>query len=185
MNWTELLGALLGLVAVALVVTRSLWNYPFAIASVALFGFVFLEARLYSDALLQLFYVVVNGYGWWNWTRARGRTGEVPVATLATPARAAIVAGCVVASLGWGALMQRTTDAAHPWWDGTIAVVSIVAQILQSRRAWESWVLWILIDLLAIPLFIIKDLWMTAALYAVYLALSIGGLVAWLRARRG
>jgi len=79
--------------------------------------------------------------------------------------------------------MHRMTDAAFPWWDGTIAVLSIVAQILQSRRAWECWPLWITVDLLAIPLFLVKGLWLTAGLYCLFLALSVWGAIDWTRAR--
>ncbi|WP_163484805.1 nicotinamide mononucleotide transporter, partial [Escherichia coli] len=64
-----------------------------------------------------------------------------------------------------------------------IAVLSIAAQILQSRRNWECWVLWIIVDLLAIPLFAMKGLWLTASLYCVFLALSAWGLIDWLKAR--
>jgi nicotinamide mononucleotide transporter len=173
----------LGLANVALVVRRSLWNYPFALAMVALYAWVFLQARLYSDALLQLFFFAINGYGWWNWRHAKAATGDVAVVRLGWPARLGWTAGAVLSALGWGALMHRATDAAYPWWDGTIAVLSIVAQILQSRRAWECWPLWILVDLLAIPLFAVKGLWLTAGLYCLFLALSLWGAIDWNRAR--
>jgi nicotinamide mononucleotide transporter len=175
---------LLGLVNVTLVVRRSIWNYPFALAMVTLYGWVFLGEKLYSDALLQGFFFAVNLYGWWNWERARARTGEVRVETLGTEARAAWLSGCAVATVGWGALMHGYTDAAYPRWDGAIAMLSIAAQILQSRRNWETWVVWIAVDLLAVPLFAAKGLWLTAGLYLVFLALSAWGLVDWLRARR-
>jgi nicotinamide mononucleotide transporter len=180
----EIAASLLGLVNVALVVRRSLWNYPFAIASVTLFGVLFFEQRLYSDALLQLFFVVVNGYGWWNWSRSRDASGAVRVERLDDRARIAVLGGCVVAALGWGTLMARHTDAQYPWWDGSIAMVSVAAQILQSRRVVESWVLWIAVDLAAVPLFAVKGLWLTAGLYTIFLGLSIAGLIDWARARR-
>jgi nicotinamide mononucleotide transporter len=62
-------------------------------------------------------------------------------------------------------------------------MLSITAQLLQSRRAWESWALWILVDALAVPLFVVKALWLTAALYLIFLALSVAGLRHWRRAR--
>jgi nicotinamide mononucleotide transporter len=179
----EAAATLFGLINVTLVVRRSMWNYPFALAMVSLYAWIFYGQRLYSDALLQLFYVVVNLYGWWNWSRARAVTGEVRVEQLTVAARIGWIAGCAVAAIGWGALMHRYTDAAFPWWDGSIAVVSVAAQILQSRRNWESWVLWILVDLAAIPLFALKGLWPTAALYVVFLALSVWGLIQWTKAK--
>ncbi len=183
MSWIEIVAALLGLANVALVVRRSLWNYPFGLAMVALYAFVFFDAKLYSDALLQIFFFAVQLYGWWNWNRSRAEAGEVRVERLDERARLAWLAGCVAAAVGWGALMHCFTDAAFPWWDGTIAVLSVAAQILQSRRKLESWVLWIAVDMLAIGLFAAKDLWVTAVLYAVFLALSVWGLIGWTRAK--
>ncbi len=184
MSPIEIAASALGLINVVLVVRRSIWNYPFALAMVALYGWIFFGERLYSDALLQIFFLVVNLYGWSNWARSRAESGEVRVVRLSARARTAWLAGCAVCAAGWGALMHATTDAPWPWWDGTIAVTSVVAQVLQSRRAIESWALWIAVDLLAVPLFAIKGLWLTAALYLVFLALSVVGLFEWRRAER-
>ena len=96
---------------------------------------------------------------------------------------AALLAGCAVAAAVWGAVMHRYTDAAFPWWDGTVAMLSVAAQILMSRRYLENWVLWIAVDVLAIPLFAVKALGPTAFLYAIFLALSIWGLMQWARVR--
>ncbi|ATY32011.1 nicotinamide riboside transporter PnuC [Sphingomonas psychrotolerans] len=183
MSPIEAAATLFGLINVTLVVRRSMWNYPFALLMVLLYAWIFFHQKLYSDALLQLFYVVVNLYGWWNWSRSRADTGEVRVEQLDNAARLRWLAGCIAASAAWGALMHRYTDAAFPWWDGGIAMFSIAAQILQSRRNWESWVLWIAVDLAAVPLFAIKGLWLTAGLYLVFLALSVWGLIHWTKAK--
>jgi nicotinamide mononucleotide transporter len=177
----EIVAAVLVLVNVALVVRRSMWNYPFALVAVSLYAWVFFGQKLYSDALLQLFYLAVNLYGWWNWARSRADTGEVQVERMRNRERLAWAIACLVATVGWGWLMHSQTDAAYPWWDGSIAVISIAAQILQSRRKWESWVLWIAADLLAVPLFAVKEIWPTTILYAILLVLAIRGLLDWIK----
>ncbi|WP_164096127.1 nicotinamide mononucleotide transporter, partial [Serratia marcescens] len=75
-------------------------------------------------ALLQLFFFAVNLYGWRNWMRSRAESGEVRVETLAWPRRAGWVAGSAIVIALWGYAMHRLTDAAYPWWDGSIAVLS-------------------------------------------------------------
>lgn len=183
MNLVEAVAALLVVVNVALVARRSVWNYPFAIVAVAIYAAVFADARLYSDMLLQGFFLGVNVYGWINWARVKADAGEVTVETLAPSARAVVVAACAAATLGWGGLMHRYTGAAYPWWDAGIAIVSIAAQGLQARRAIESWWLWIAVDLASIPLYAAKQLWFTTGLYAILLLLSVIGLIDWTRAR--
>ena len=183
MNLLEWLAAALGIVNVALVVRRSIWNYPFGIAMVSLYFFVFCEAKLYSDALLQIFFLVIQLYGWWNWRRARNEDG-VPVGTMSGGARAAWLIGTGAAIAGWGAFMAAYTDAAAPMVDAGIAGASVTAQILQSLRRVESWVFWIAVDVVAIGLFASRGLYVTSVLYALFLLLASAGLLSWIKASR-
>jgi len=184
MNWLEWAAAALGVVNVSLIVRRSVWNYPFGLAMVSLYFFVFFDAKLYSDASLQIFFFVVNVYGWRSWAQAKRATGRVPVAVLSNGERLAWAAATAAVSLALGLGMARFTDAAAPMWDAAIAGMSIAAQILMARRRIENWVLWILVDIIAIWLFWSRGLAWTSGLYALFLMLSIAGLVDWRRALR-
>lgn len=182
MNLIEAIAAALGVVNVALVVRRSLWNYPFGLAMVSLYFFVFLEAKLYSDALLQCFFFAVQVYGWWAWSRAdKADDRHIRIERMSDGLRLRWAAALVACAGLWGSAMAQLTDAAAPHVDGTIAIVSVGAQLLQSKRRVESWWLWILVDLAAIPLFLWRGLLLTAALYGVFLILAVVGLREWQR----
>jgi nicotinamide mononucleotide transporter len=185
MSVLEWVAAGLGVLNVFLVVRRSVWNYPFGLFMVALYFFVFLEARLYSDALLQIFFFIVQLYGWVNWVRARTAAGEVPVGRMTGRARLLWAAGTVLASLVWGLGMARYTNAAAPIIDAFIAGTSIAAQILMARRVIENWAAWILVDIVAVALYFSRGLYPTSALYLLFLLLSIAGLIGWSRAISG
>jgi nicotinamide mononucleotide transporter len=174
---------ILGVLNVLLLVKRSIWNYPFGIAMVLLYALVFYEAKLYSDALLQIFFFVVQIYGWFHWVRARGEAGEIRVELLSNRARVLILLASASAILAWGAMMRAWTDASYPYWDATVAMLSVVAQILLARRYLENWALWVLVDLLSIGLYAAKGLWLTLILYVVFLGLATWGLVQWHRVR--
>jgi len=184
MSPIETIAFVLGVANVVLVVRRSLWNYPFGLVMVALYGWVFFGAKLYSDAILQVFFFVVQVYGWVNWSRNAGEAGEIEVERMAPASRVAWLTGSVIAIVVWGWAMHRFTDAAFPWWDAAVAMLSVTAQVLMSRRFIENWLLWITVDVLAIGLYAAKDLWLTAVLYAIFLALSAWGLVDWRGAER-
>ena len=182
-SW-EYVAAGLGLLNVGLLVLRSVWNYPFGLAMVALYFFVFLEQRLYSDMLLQIFFFVVQLYGWWQWVRAKQAAGEVQVDLLGNRDRAICIAVTAVMSLALGFLMARYTNAASPYIDASIAGMSITAQLLLAWRKLENWLLWIVTDVVAIGLYLSKGLQPTAILYAVFLVLSVIGFVDWWRKLR-
>lgn len=183
MSPAEAVAALLVLVNVWLVARRSIWNYAFGITGVAIYGWVFFHARLYSDTLLQGFFLVVQLYGWRQWRRSEAQSGEIVVERLRGSARLAWLAAIGVAVLGWGWLMHRFTDAAFPWWDAGVAMTSVAAQILMSLRKLENWGLWIAANLLSIGLYAAKGLWITTGLYLVLLGIAIWGLAQWRSAR--
>lgn len=182
MDALEILAVGCGLANIALLVRRSIWNFPFGIAMVALYAVIFYRARLYGEAGLQVFFAVVQVYGWVLWSRAGGRAQAVAVRWLRWPARVAWLAFIVFATLALGTLMQRLTDAAMPYPDSAITAASIAAQFLLSFRRIENWLLWIAIDAGAIWLYIARDLHLTAGLYGAFLVLSVLGLREWKKA---
>lgn len=184
MSPLEILATLLGVANIVLIVRRSIWNYPFALAMVSLYAVIFFEAKLYSDAGLQLFFLAVNLYGWWAWSRNRAEAGEVVVEHLGPAGLAGWIAASLLAILGWGTMMARLTDASYPYWDGSVAMLSVAAQILMTRRYLENWHWWIVVNAVSIPLYLRKDLNLTAGLYGLFLVLAIWGLIEWRRAER-
>ncbi|MFT3976588.1 MAG: nicotinamide riboside transporter PnuC [Sphingomonas bacterium] len=185
MSMLETIATILGVACVALAARRNIWTFPTAIGSVVLIGIVVFEARLYSDALLQGFFVAANVYGWLNWLRSREERGEVAVERMSSRARLAWTAGGVAATILWGAAMHRFTNASYPWWDAGIAIASVAGQLLMARRKIENWLIWIAVDLASVPLYLAKGLYLFAGLYVIYLALACWGLFDWRRAEGG
>ena len=62
--------------------------------------------------------------------------------------------------------------------------MSLTAQFMLSRKWISNWWLWIAVDLIYIPLYISKGLWLTAFLFLIFLGLSIAGLLEWRKAKR-
>ena len=181
MSPLEITAALLGLVNLVLIARRTIWNYPFGIGMVCLYFFVFWQARLYSAAGLQVFFLAAQLYGWWYWRQSTDGTTPVPVRRLSARSRVVALASGTAITLVLGLLMSRLTDAAAPWWDAGNAGFSMVAQILTDRRHVESWPLWIGVNILSVWLFASQGLLATAALYAVFLCIAAWGWDSWRR----
>jgi nicotinamide mononucleotide transporter len=184
MNPLEIAAVVLGLLNVGLLVRRSIWNYPFGMAMVALYAMIFWQARLYGEAGLQVLFFVVQIYGWVLWARAGGVEHAVIVRWMSWPARTAWLAAIVIVALSLGNAMHRLTNAAMPFADAAVTSASIAAQLLLSFRRIENWMLWIAIDVGSIVLYVLRGLDLTAALYVAFLMLSILGLREWIAAHR-
>src|SRR5581483_4268310 len=169
LSWTEIIAAVLGVANIVLLVRRSIWNYPFGLAMVSLYGVVFFQARLYSDAALQVFFFVVQVYGWWVWYHAREAGGLVRVETMSNTARIAWCAVIAAATAAEGWYLAHYTSDAAPWMDANTTAMSVVAQYRLSIRKIENWVLWIVTDVVQIGLYAWKGLYPTTALYVVFL----------------
>lgn len=181
MSAIEIAAVLLGIANILLIIRRSVWNYPIAIAMVSLYFVIFRDAKLYSDAGLQIFFIIVNLYGWWSWQRNKADAGEIIVEQLSSNGFGAWIAGSIFATLAWGLFMHNYSDASYPFWDAGVAMFSVAGQILMTRRRIENWYWWIVVNIASIPLYIVKELYLTAGLYALFLALAIAGLVEWRR----
>jgi len=178
----EMMAVFCGLANVSLIIRRSIWNYPFGFLMVVLYARIFYDYQLYSDALLQVYFFLIQFYGLYYWLKGRADDGKIIVEYLP---RTKYTVYFGIALIGWlalSSLMSNFTDASYPFWDGAIAALSVLAQFLLSRRHIESWYLWIVVDLLAIGLFYTKGLEPTAALYGVFLVLATIGLLQWIKA---
>lgn len=185
MSWVELLATLFGLACVALYVVQNVWSWPTGLVQVCLYVWVFYQARLYSDVLLQLVYIVLQLYGWYHWARGGpGKDEELPISRLTRSGWVIWVAVAAGGTLALGFVMRRYTDAALPYWDAAIAAMSLVAQYLIARKVLENWLLWWAVDVLGVGVYFAKGLYPTTVLYAVFLGMAIAGWLAWRRSYR-
>jgi len=183
-HWLEIAGTVTTVLGIWLTTRRLLICWPIVLAADLIYLLVFFRACLFSDALLQIFFVAFTLYGWYHWWRGLCEDGEVCVEPL--PLRgwigglAAGAAGSVL--LGW--LMVRI-GAALPHLDAALTSYSLLASWWQARKYTANWWLWIAVDLVYIWEYLYKDLQATALLYAGLILLAILGLRDWRRAAAG
>jgi len=183
----EYLGLISTVLGIWLTTKRLLICWPVTLLADFLYLAVFYQARLFSDALLQVFFVVFTLYGWWHWWRGVREEGEVRVEPLGARAcLAALVVGAIGSALlgrfmiGIGGLLHMVV--ALPHLDATLASYSLVASWWGARKHVANWWLWIAVDVVYVGEYIYKDLWPTALLYAGLVALAALGLRDWKRA---
>ena len=181
MAWAELLGFLTGAVGVWLVVRRHIANFPIGLANTAFFLLLFLDARLWADASLQVLFALLGIQGWWLWLR-RGPDLAPLTVTRASTAELTAVAVAVLVITATLVPVLHATNGAAPLWDAITTGLSLGAQWLLNAKKLQNWWLWIAADTIYVPLYVSKGLLLTGACYLLFLLLCISGLRHWRRA---
>jgi len=184
MSPIEILAVVVSFAGIWLTARRQLLCWPVNLLACALYFKIFLDVRLYADMVLQALFALALAYGWIAWARGKESTGAVLVQPLSPAAAwAGLGVGAIAAgAIGW--IMSHHTDAALPWMDAALSSFSLVAQYWTARRHAASWLLWIVVDTLYVGMFVFKELWPTAGLYAAMTILAVLGYRRWMQAAR-
>lgn len=181
MSVIELIAASLGVLAVWLTIRQNLWCWPIGLVMVLIYSWIFYDVKLYSDMLLQGIYAVLQLYGWWQWTRGGNQHNGRQISRLGVNGLLLSLAIGAAGSLLLGYSMATYTDASAPWLDASLTAFSLVAQVWMAQKRLENWLLWIILDVIFVGLFIHKELYLTAGLYALFTLLAVHGWRQWQR----
>lgn len=174
----ELISFVLAIATVGLNIRQNHWAWLLGIISSGAYGFVFFDSRLYGDMVLQLVFISVSFWGWYQWLHPDNGAPVLPVTVLTGRGwLASIVAWAIgFALIAW---LLTSTDTDVPNADGFLTAGSLVGQFLLSRKKLENWIVWIVVDILYVALYIHKGLPLTAVLYGIFVLMAAAGWRAW------
>jgi nicotinamide mononucleotide transporter len=177
-TWLEAFSFVTGAVCVWLTVKQSIWNFPVGLANVAAYCIVFFQSRLFADAGLQVVYFVLGLTGWYLWLRDNENRSGMQVKRASALEVSVLFIFVAVGTLGLWQLLQSVGGSAS-FWDALTTSISLASQWLLNRKRLENWIGWIVVDIIYVPLYAYKELYLTSILYALFLIMAIMGLLAW------
>src|SRR5215217_244 len=177
-TWPEWMGVLSGFICIYLAAKEHVWNWPISIISVIAYAWVFFDARMYGDMALQFYFLFTAFYGWYYWLKKKDDDSR-PIASLRVKEWVLIAFSIVALSLLLGLFLDYFTDSDVPYADGFCTAVSFAAQIMLTRKILENWLLWIFVDICYVPLYIYKQLNLSAIFYAFLVIIATKGYLAW------
>lgn len=178
LDFTEALGFATGAVCVWLVTKGNIWNWPVGLANNLFFAVLFWKARLFADFGLQGVYLILGFYGWWKWLRGGENQTRLAISRSSPSEWIVIAVFLVLGTWGLRELLHAVNGAA-PLWDALTTALSLVAQYLLCRKRIENWFFWIAADVIYVPLYLSKQLPLTALLYGGFLVLCVIGWRRW------
>ncbi len=180
-NWLEILAMITGLIGVWLTIKESIWCFPVGILNVTLYAWLFLTPgiQLYADALLQIIYVILLFYGWMNWSRRKKNNDIIHPGKINYSSAIKIIILTIAGAISLAFFLSSYTDASYPWLDSALTCSSLAAQWMIAKKYIENWIVWIIVDVVYLPLYLVKHLPLTAILYFIFLVLAFKGYTDW------
>jgi nicotinamide mononucleotide transporter len=167
-----------------LAIRENIWCWFCAGVSTAIYIWLFTDAKLYMESLLNVFYFGMAIYGWYVWSSGREGDDDLPVTVW--PLRVHASALVAISLLVWlvGDWLSRHTDAAYPFVDSATTFAAIWATFLVARKVLENWWYWLVIDFVSVFIYWSRGLELTAVLFILYVFMIPFGIVSWTRSCR-
>ncbi|AWL29672.1 nicotinamide mononucleotide transporter [Acinetobacter defluvii] len=179
MSGLEIFAVIISVIGVALTIKRNMWCWFFNFLAFVLYAYLFFEFKLYGETILQFFFMVVNFYGFYHWLKGKQQDHEIRIVPISVHL---VIIQMFLAAVGgflFGWSLHHFTDAALPWLDSQLAAFSLLATYWTSRKHIATWVLWVFVDIVYVGMFLHKDLYLTAVLYAAFVLMAAFGWWQW------
>ena len=177
---TEVVSTVLGLVAVALLTVGNGRGWFIGVVSIVMTSVVYVAHSIYGSALLQIYFLVTQFWGWWCWRKGEQQDLRLVSRTLSGRQRLLSVLLVGVGTVGAAHVLQ-SVGGASVWWDGFVTSGSLLAQTLMVLNFGECWLWWVVVDVVYVGLSWRSELWSYTLLYLVYCALALNGWRQWTR----
>ena len=178
LNGLETIAVIFGLLSVWFSMKENILVYPTGIISVAIYCYITFNYKLYADTGINFYYFVASIYGWYFWTNTRDKREQIQISTL-TKGEWLVT---IVLAIGAFALIRfglDFTDSDVPTWDSLTTTTAIIGMWLMARKKLENWIAWIVTDVIAVPLYYSKELYLTSFQFFIFTILATIGYFAW------
>ncbi len=175
----ETIAAVTSLLSVWLYIKENIWCWLTGLIGVIFYLIVFYQSKLYADMGLQVIYIYLQIYGWYQWLYGGKNRSELQISRSNAKLNLMLAATGITGAALMAYLLSSFTDASLPLWDSTATVLSLIAQWMIAKKILENWLVWITADVLYVGIFFYKGLYQSMALYAVFLVLATLGYFEW------
>lgn len=175
----EIFAVLFAIIYLLLAVKQDVRCWYAAILSSSLYFFIMLSAKLYMEAYLQIFYILMAVYGWLQWNKVNVNKTKFIVRTWSIKQHVIVISMILMFAYISGSLLNIYTKAALPFIDAFTTWGAIVATYMVAKKLLENWIYWFVIDSISILLFLSRELYITSILFFVYLIIIYFGYRSW------
>lgn len=181
-HYFEIIAAGLGFIAIFLQIKQNVWYWLVSIVMVSMYIYIYIDARLYADMSLQVYYLIISFYGWYIWLyggKINDHKTQLSVSTISRKLLANLTILSIVLFFIIAWFLLQFTNSDLPYWDSFTTSLSFVATWMLARKKIENWLIWIIVDAVSVGIYIYKELYPTAVLFLFLTVLAYVGYTKW------
>lgn len=182
-NWVEIVGACTGITYLILEIKQNMWLWPVGLLNAIFYSIIFYMGGLYAIMTLQLYYIVMMIYGWYQWSKKDSESNIDDESSAVKRVDPTLWLYLVIATIAvWGLyylVLITFTDSKVPIWDAMTTSMSIIGTWMLAKRYLEQWWVWIFVNIFSVGLYFYQGLTITSILYAFYAIMAVVGLQQW------
>jgi nicotinamide mononucleotide transporter len=183
MSLLEVTAVVFAMAYVLLAVKENILCWLFGFLSTVIYTVLFWDVNLLMESALNVYYMAMAVYGWYQWTRGGSNGDDRPhalaVHSMSVSQHAQVIISITLFSLVSGYLLTEHSSAARPYIDSFTTWASVVTTYLVARKYLQNWLYWIVIDTVSIFLYIDRGLNLTALLFVAYVVIAVVGYFKW------
>ncbi|QFT55219.1 nicotinamide riboside transporter PnuC [Microbulbifer sp. THAF38] len=179
MSLWEVAAVILALAYLLLAMREKISCWYAAFASTTIYLVLFWDVSLLMESALQIFYLVMAVYGWWQWRHHRDKNKDLKIHRWELQTHLMVFSGVGILTVLFGYLLDNFTSAALPYLDSFTTLGAVVTTYMVTRKVLENWIYWIVVDGASIYLYLDRGLYLTALLFLLYVVLVVIGFFQW------
>lgn len=178
MQFLEVIAVFFGISSVLYARKENILVYPSGIISTVIYVYLCFEVKLYADMSINVFYALMSVYGWIVWkSKIKNQPLEITNNTLKENIFSVLAVGMLW--LIFYIVLVNFTDSDVPYIDSLTTSICFVGMWLMAWKKIENWIAWIVADLISIPLYVYKGLYLTSFQFFIFTILAILGYLEW------
>ena len=180
----EIIAVFSGIISVWLAKKENILLYPVGTLSVSLWIYLCWIGEIYGQAVINLFFLLMNIYGWYNWSRKDNsdlNKVQIKFSSVKENILYIIVAALLTLLIYWG--LSNIEILNFDWKfvliESFITALNFIAMWLMAWKRVENWALWIIGDIFCIPLFVFKEYYLSVAQFSIFIIIAFMGYFEW------
>lgn len=182
----EYIAVVTGIASVWFSKKENILVFPVGLINTIIYVYLSIKGELFGEAGVNFYYTVVSIYGWVLWNKKNVQQHHILQITRSSKKEwfyQLLFFAAFFIAIFFSLLYLKKAFSSNtiPFADAFASATAFTGMWLMAKKKVESWYWWIATNIASIPLYYVKEYYVTSIYYFILLVLAVFGLIEWKR----